>query len=157
MDPAGLLPPKHLRIPGYNYGLPEDSQGTGFDECSPSIVGRESTRELMAGVFLPSCGDVDMADNSSKGESRARHPAAPLAPKRTDLPDIKTQKFPTARPIRFTDRFFLADEDGPVFRSTVTITLNDTRTVKGKMSSRPSWGGAHYAKAAEMAVPNYAM
>lgn len=40
---------------------------------------------------------------------------------------------------------------------TVTITLDDTRTVKGNMSSRPSWGGAHYAKAAEMAVPNYAM
>ena len=88
----GYLPPKHLRIPGYNYGLPEDSQGTGFDECSPSIVGKESTRELMAGVFLPNCGDVDMTDNSSNGESRARHPAAPLAPKRADLPDIKTQK-----------------------------------------------------------------
>mmetsp|Transcript_41 Transcript_41/g.152 ORF Transcript_41/g.152 Transcript_41/m.152 type:complete len:151 (-) Transcript_41:250-702(-) len=101
----GYLPPKHLRIPGYNYGLPEDSQGTGFDECSPSIVGKESTRELMAGVFLPNCGDVDMTDNSSN----------------------------------------------------VTITLNDTRTVKGNMSSRPSWGGAHYAKAAERAVPNYAM
>ena len=33
----------------------------------------------------------------------------------------------------------------------MTITLDDTRTVKGNMSSRPSWGGAHYAKAAEMA------
>ena len=82
----GYLPPKHLRIPGYNYGLPEDSQGTGFDECSPSIVGKESTRELMAGVFLPNGGDVDMSDNSSKGESRARHPAAPLAPRRTIFP-----------------------------------------------------------------------
>jgi hypothetical protein len=101
----GYLPPKHLRIPGYNYGEPEDSECTGFDEASPRIIGRESTRELMAGVFLPSSSDVDMAENASK----------------------------------------------------VTITLDDTRTVKGNMSSRPSWGGAHYAKAAEMAVPNYAM
>jgi len=101
----GYLPPKHLRIPGYDYGRPEDSESNLFDEASPRIIGRESTRELMAGVFLPSSSDVDMAENASK----------------------------------------------------VTITLDDTRTVKGNMSSRPSWGGAHYAKAAEMAVPNYAM
>mmetsp|Transcript_9117 Transcript_9117/g.25406 ORF Transcript_9117/g.25406 Transcript_9117/m.25406 type:complete len:152 (+) Transcript_9117:201-656(+) len=101
----GYLPPKHLRIPGYDYGRPEDSESNLFDEASPRIIGRESTRELMAGVFLPSASDVDMSENASK----------------------------------------------------VTITLDDTRTVKGNMSSRPSWGGAHYAKAAEMAVPNYAM
>ena len=101
----GYLPPKHLRIPGYDYGRPEDSESNLFDKASPRIIGRESTRELMAGVFLPSSSDVDMAENASK----------------------------------------------------VTITLDDTRTVKGNMSSRPSWGGAHYAKAAEMAVPNYAM
>jgi len=101
----GYLPPKHLRIPGYDYGRPEDSESNLFDEASPRIIGRESTRELMAGVFLPSSSDVDMGENASK----------------------------------------------------VTITLDDTRTVKGNMSSRPSWGGAHYAKAAEMAVPNYAM
>ena len=101
----GYLPPKHLRIPGYDYGRPEDSESNLFDEASPRIIGRESTRELMAGVFLPSSSDVDMTENASK----------------------------------------------------VTITLDDTRTVKGNMSSRPSWGGAHYAKAAEMAVPNYAM
>jgi len=101
----GYLPPKHLRIPGYDYGRPEDSESNLFDEASPRIIGRESTRELMAGVFLPSSSDVDMSENASK----------------------------------------------------VTITLDDTRTVKGNMSSRPSWGGAHYAKAAEMAVPNYAM
>ena len=53
----GYLPPKHLRIPGYNYGEPEDSECTGFDEASPRIIGRESTRELMAGVFLPSSSD----------------------------------------------------------------------------------------------------
>ena len=73
----GYLPPKHLRIPGYNYGEPEDSECTGFDEASPRIIGRESTRELMAGVFLPSSSDVDMAENASKGARRARHPVAP--------------------------------------------------------------------------------
>ena len=73
----GYLPPKHLRIPGYDYGRPEDSESNLFDEASPRIIGRESTRELMAGVFLPSSSDVDMSENASKGARRARHPAAP--------------------------------------------------------------------------------
>ena len=52
----GYLPPKHLRIDGYNYGIPEDS-ALGFP--SPSIVKRESTSALMAGCFVPESGEME--------------------------------------------------------------------------------------------------
>ena len=48
----GYLPPKHLRIPGIDYGVPEDSAMTMFGgDISPSVVGRESISYLLAGCF----------------------------------------------------------------------------------------------------------
>ena len=47
----GYLPPKHLRIDGYNYGIPEDTEAV-FEEYAPDIVKRESTSALMAGCFV---------------------------------------------------------------------------------------------------------
>ena len=48
----GYLPPKHLRIPGIDYGVPEDSAMTMFGgDISPSVVGRESISDLLAGCF----------------------------------------------------------------------------------------------------------
>jgi hypothetical protein len=66
----GYLPPKHLRIPGYNYGMPEDSAVTRFfEEAAPLIIARESIAELMAGCFVPDCGgDEGMAEDT--GEKR---------------------------------------------------------------------------------------
>lgn len=65
----GYLPPKHLRIPGYNYGVPEDSQVNRFyEEAAPSITARESIAELMAGCFVPGTGDTAMADSPKEGK-----------------------------------------------------------------------------------------
>ena len=47
----GYLPPKHLRIDGYNYGIPEETEAV-FVEYAPDIVKRESTSALMAGCFV---------------------------------------------------------------------------------------------------------
>jgi|Transcript_15051 hypothetical protein len=47
----GYLPPKHLRIDGYNYGIPEETEFT-FAGYNPDIVKRESTSALMAGCFV---------------------------------------------------------------------------------------------------------
>ena len=65
----GYLPPKHLRIPGYNYGVPEDSQVNRFyEEAAPCITARESISELMAGCFLPGVQDTAMGDSPKEGE-----------------------------------------------------------------------------------------
>ena len=47
----GYLPPKHLRIDGYNYGIPEETEAV-FVEYAPDIIKRESTSALMAGCFV---------------------------------------------------------------------------------------------------------
>ena len=65
----GYLPPKHLRIPGYNYGVPEDSQVNRFyEQAAPSVTARESIAELMAGCFVPGAEDTAMADSPKEGE-----------------------------------------------------------------------------------------
>jgi hypothetical protein len=63
----GYLPPKHLRIPGYNYGLPEDSAVT-FG--APTILPRESIVELMAGCFSPDTGRAMEYNDGDKGKPR---------------------------------------------------------------------------------------
>ena len=56
----GYLPPKHLRIPGIDYGVPEDSAMTMFGgDISPSVVGRESISDLLAGCFAAAQSGVD--------------------------------------------------------------------------------------------------
>ena len=48
----GYLPPKHLRIPGYNYGKPEDSDDARRSFNLPEEVSpKESIAEIMRGVF----------------------------------------------------------------------------------------------------------
>lgn len=65
----GYLPPKHLRIDGYNYGLPEDS-AVVFSDASPNIVKRESTTALMAGCFVPE-SEANMEVGAHSGMSHA--------------------------------------------------------------------------------------
>jgi len=59
----GYLPPKHLRIPGYNYGIPEDSSASFHDAAIPKIFPKESIADLMAGCFTEG--------GSSGGEEQA--------------------------------------------------------------------------------------
>lgn len=66
----GYLPPKHLRIDGYNYGLPEDS-AVVFSDASPIIVKRESTTALMAGCFVPE-SEANMEVGAHSGMSHAQ-------------------------------------------------------------------------------------
>ena len=54
----GYLPPKHLRIDGYNYGIPEETEAV-FVEYAPDIVKRESTSALMAGCFVHDSDPVE--------------------------------------------------------------------------------------------------
>jgi hypothetical protein len=74
----GYLPPKHLRIPGYDYGIPEDSEHGASPQ---TIVAKESIAELMAGCFLPH-GAESMADDTQgmrptlSGLSRQRMPGS---------------------------------------------------------------------------------
>lgn len=94
----GYLPPKHLRIPGYNYGVPEDSQvNSFFESAAPVILARESIAELMAGCYVP---DADVGREDGMSDNSDDSQVDPMS-----------------------------------------------RTVKGKMSSRPSWGQHTYEQA----------
>jgi len=62
----GYLPPKHLRIPGYNYGIPEDSAATFHDAAIPTIFPKESIADLMAGCLTP-----EGAEEEAAGEEQA--------------------------------------------------------------------------------------
>ena len=74
----GYLPPKHLRIDGYNYGLPEDS-AVKFADASPNIVKRESTTALMAGCFVPdSEAEMDVGAQSEASHARVTLGASPF-------------------------------------------------------------------------------
>lgn len=74
----GYLPPKHLRIDGYNYGLPEDS-AVVFADASPNIVKRESTTALMAGCFVPdSEAEMDVGAQSETSHACVTLGASPF-------------------------------------------------------------------------------
>ena len=62
----GYLPPKHLRIDGYNYGIPEETEFS-LAEYDPCIVKRESTSALMAGCFVHD--EASMEDGGEEGVS----------------------------------------------------------------------------------------
>ena len=64
----GYLPPKHLRIDGYNYGIPEETEFT-FAGYNPDVVKRESTSALMAGCFVLDEGQ--MMEGGEEGVSTA--------------------------------------------------------------------------------------
>lgn len=66
----GYLPPKHLRIPGYDYGVTEDSETNYrfFQDEAPSVVARESIAELMAGCFVPGGAGEETAEQGKRGE-----------------------------------------------------------------------------------------
>jgi hypothetical protein len=62
----GYLPPKHLRIDGYNYGIPEDTEAVCL-QYAPDIVRRESTSALMAGCFMDESLQEAMDDGAEEG------------------------------------------------------------------------------------------
>ena len=73
----GYLPPKHLRIPGYAYGLPEDTAVHMFDELPRNVRPRESIAELMAGCFVPgSERDEGMSEGASASDPIDHRPPA---------------------------------------------------------------------------------
>ena len=199
----GYLPPKHLRIDGYNYGIPEETEAV-FVEYAPDIVKRESTSALMAGCFVHesepaeegmdegiSVGTVTMS-TSTRGPAGNREVFAhsflfrvPLYPNGRARLDVPGSRVAPARGFSRNSSFVATGTDSRtnfsasrhvkkrfLFSSAVRLLRRRVRdasrspddhlprrragdpyarTIKGGMSSRPSWG-QHQYEAASSAV-----
>ena len=161
----GYLPPKHLRIPGYAYGLPEDTAVHMFDELPRNVRPRESIAELMAGCFVPgSERDEGMSEGASASDPIDHRPKPcdailpprgcppPGRPRRdARLPkdrDHERKRVPGQ--INMLTRFFRSCRFLRFILFAVTV-VDTSRTVKGNMSSRPSWGHQAYSMAQQAA------
>ena len=101
----GYLPPKHLRIPGIDYGVPEDSAMTMFGgDISPSVVGRESITDLLAGCFAHQSGvdaDAVMDEDGVSEVTGARNVHPVFSPPSRDATRVRSRAFRGARDDRW--------------------------------------------------------